>query len=487
MANETLGLTQQRSVLQDEADKIVAAAETGKRGMTKDERTKLEGLCDDIEGLDATLRGRARLAALAAGRDGGSTGRAVPFVSGVHDLSLEKPFGYDKCPQLWVDGYRTRETKEEREYRIHTGFGEQLQEIRRAELVRAEQRDHRLDTLNAWYEKRSTPSGMSEQVPADGGYLIYPDFSQEVLRLTHETGAVYNMGRRIPISDATNAIKIPAIDQTSRVDGSRWGGVRAFWMNEADALTGSKPKFRLLELVTKKLGVLYYATDEIVADSVALGSITLQAFAEEFGFKLDDAAINGDGDGKPMGVANSANPSLIVVNKESGQAASTILWANILKMWFRLWLKSRRNACWFVNQDVEQQIVQLYNNSTASASVVAGVAPYQGGFSTVQPIYTPAGYLQSQTATLMGRPMYVIEQCASLTSQGDIILADMSQWIYLDKGAPQTAASMHVRFLNDEMTYRSIFRVDGMPWWNNAITPFNGSATVSPFITLQAR
>lgn len=485
--NETLDLTQKRSTLQDEADKIVAGAESGKRGMTKDERAKADELFEEIEGLDATLRGRARIAAMSAGRDGGSNGRQVPFVSGIHDLSMEKPFGYDRCPQLWATGYQARESKQEREYRVYTGFGEQLQAIRRAEQVRAEQRDHRLDHLNEWYEKRSTPSGMSEQVPADGGYLIYPDFSQEVLRLTHETGSVWNMCRRIPLSDSTNAIKIPKIDQTSRADGSRWGGVRAFWMNEADALTGSKPKFGLLELVTKKLGLLYYATDEIVADAAALGSIVLQAFGEEMGFKLDDAAINGDGDGKPMGFANSANPSLIVVNKESGQAASTVVWQNILKMWFRLWLKSRRNACWFVNQDVEQQIIQMATNTTYGVSVVAGVAPNQGGFATVQPIYTPAGYLQSQTATLMGRPLYVIEQCAALSSQGDIILADPSQYIFVDKGAPQTAASMHVRFLNDEMTYRSIFRCDGQPWWSKDLTPFNGSTTVSPFITLQAR
>ena len=43
-------------------------------------------------------------------------------------------------------------------------------------------------------------------------------------------------------------------------------------------------------------------TDELLADAGALENILSQAFAEEIGFKLDDAIINGDGAGKPLGV-----------------------------------------------------------------------------------------------------------------------------------------------------------------------------------------
>lgn len=480
--NKTLDLTQQKAEIRDKIEVVVKAAEKREKpGLTAEERVSVDQMFEEISGIDATISANARLNAL--GANGGS---ARPIIQYVHEFSLEKPFGYDAFPRLWDN--KANETKEEKQFRIHYGFGEQLLAIRNAEMSQKNpmfKTDERLHQLNDWYQKRSTPSGMSEQVPADGGFLIYPDFSAEVYRLAHETGAVYTMGNKIPISDQTNAIKIPAVDQTSRADGSRWGGVRAYWMNEADALTPTKPKFRLLELVTKKLGVLYYATDEVVADAAALGAIITQAFGEEFGFKMDDASVNGDGAGKPQGILNS--PALIAVAKESGQATLTVVWQNILKMWFRLWIKSRRNAVWFINQDVESQLIQMMTNTTYGVSVVAGVAPDQGAFSTVAPIYTPVGYMQQPTARLMGRPVIPIEQCASLTSQGDIILADMSQWIYIDKGSPVTAASMHVRFLNDEMTYRAIYRVDGQGWWHTPLTPFNGTNTVSPFITLAAR
>lgn len=477
--NETLELQQKKAALLDEIETVTKKAETEKRGLTVDERKFTNQKFEEAEGIDSTIQARAKLAAMASASDGGSRKGHIEAT----DLYLAKPFGYDLYPRLWDN--KATETSRERSFRISTGFGEQLQAIKIAEK-RPANTDPRLWELNKRDSLESrAASGMSEAVPADGGFLIYPDFSQEVLKLTHETGRVWNMGRRIPISDATNAIKIPAIDQQSRVDGSRWGGVKSYWMNEADALTGTKPKFRLIELVLKKMGVLYYATDEIVADAAALGALTMQAFGEEFGFRLDDAFINGDGAGKPQGIMNS--PALVTVAKESGQAASTVVWQNILKMWFRLWLKSRPNAVWFINQDVEQQLLQMSTNTTYGVSVVGGVAPDQGGDSSVRPIYTPAGYLQQPTAMLMNRPVIPIEQCASLTNLGDIILCDPSQYIYIDKGDPQFAVSMHVRFLNDEATYRGILRVDGQPWWHTALTPFNGSNTVSPFVTLAAR
>jgi hypothetical protein len=48
----------------------------------------------------------------------------------------------------------------------------------------------------------------------------------------------------------------------------------------------------------------------------------------------------------------------------------------------------------------------------------------------------------------------------------------------------ESASSMHVRFLNDEMAFRITFRVDGHALWNSALTPFKGTNTLSPFVTL---
>lgn len=341
-------------------------------------------------------------------------------------------------------------------------FGEQMQAVYRASLD-PRSTDPRLSTRAV--------SGMSEGVPSDGGFLVQTEFSTELLKRTYETGQLASRCRRIPISGNSNSIKINAIDEISRADGSRWGGVRAFWTAEAGDKTNATPHFRQIDLSLKKLTGLAYATDELLADAGALDSVLMQAFSEEFGFKLDDAIMNGDGVGKPLGIL--ASPALVSVAKEAGQPADTLQPENLIKMWSRCYNRSRLNSIWFINQDIEPQLFTL--------GIQVGV-----GGSTV---YMPPGGLSGQMyGTLFGRPVIPVEQCQTLGDKGDVVLADLSQYILIDKGGVQSASSIHVRFVNDESVFRFVYRVDGQPIWHSALTPYTGSAnTVSPFITLNAR
>jgi HK97 family phage major capsid protein len=446
---------------------ILDKAKAEGRGITPEEKTSLDGFMATAESAIETISSEKRMAELAAAAQtadggGGRTGGRVEIT----ERWLEKPFG----PEIY-----TNDTPRARKAKLAIGFGEQLLAIRNQAFDPASA-DQRLFEIN----RRGTPSGASEQVPSDGGFLVYPDFSEAIESISHETGLVYQRGRKMPISATTNAIKIPGIDEQSRADGSRWGGIRMYWQNEADALTGSKPKFRLIQLELKKLTGLFYATDEIIADTGLLGSTVTQGFGEELGFKLDDAAINGDGLGKPQGILGTN--ALITVNKETGQVAATLTFENVKKMYYRLHARSRKNAVWFVNQDVEQQLLSMSQPvGTGGSSVVQGVAPMGPG------IYVPPGVQGNDNAILFGRPVIPIEQCQTLGTKGDIILADMSQWVWIDKGALQQAVSMHVQFLTDQMTFRWIYRVDGQSVWHTPLAPFAGSNTQSPFIALQTR
>jgi HK97 family phage major capsid protein len=88
---------------------------------------------------------------------------------------------------------------------------------------------------------------------------------------------------------------------------------------------------------------------------------------------------------------------------------------------------------------------------------------------------------------LLGKPVNIIEQCESLGTVGDIIFANLGEYVMIDKGGLKSDISMHVRFLNDEQVFRWTYRVDGQPAWNSALTPYKGATTLSPFITLAAR
>jgi HK97 family phage major capsid protein len=357
-------------------------------------------------------------------------------------------------------GENRREPGQAQKFR---SFGEQLIAVARAE------RDPR--NIDPRLSLRAV-SGMSEGVPADAGFLVQTDFATPLLTKTYDVAQVASRVSRTPISGNANGIKMNGINETSRANGSRWGGVQVYWTAEAGDKTATAPKFRQIQLDLKKLTGLAYATDELLQDAAALESILMRAFSEEFAFRLDDAIINGIGGGQPLGIL--ASNALVTVAAETGQLADTIVPENLVKMWSRCWGRSRLNAVWFINQDIEPQLFTM------------GLQVGLGGTAVYMP---PGGLSQQPYGTLFGRPVIPIEQCATLGGLGDIILADMSQYILIEKGGIQSASSIHVRFVNDESVFRFVYRVDGQPLWGAALTPFSGvsTSTLSPFVTLAAR
>lgn len=428
-------LRRRRGDLRDAQRALIAVARAANRELNDDERGQFDERLQQIEALNGDER---RLQALEADE-------------------RERLAGAPPAPPTPTDPNPPAPNNDQR----FSSFGEMLQCVRRAEGPGA-RLDPRLSTRAA--------SGANEGTPSDGGFLVQQDFAAELLRRVYATGGLASRARHIPISSNANGIKINGINETSRANGSRWGGVQSYWVGEADTVTASRPRFRQVELNLHKLMALFYATDELLADAAALEAVAMMAFEEEFGFKLDDAIIRGNGAGQPLGFLNS--PCLVTVAKEGGQAAASIVLENIVKMWARMWGPSRQNAVWLYNQDIEPVLFTL------------GMIVGTGG----SPIFMPPGGLSSSPyGTLLGRPMIPSEQAATLGTVGDLMLVDLGQYLMADKGGMQTASSIHVRFLYDEQVFRFTLRTDGQPLWNAALTPAQGSNTLSPFVALATR
>jgi len=377
---------------------------------------------------------------------------------------FKKPNETDEKPKEKIDTDTKTEDNAEalkddpnkEETKRFRSLGEQMMAVYRASNP-AGKIDARLTTRSA--------NGLNETNPSDGGFLVQKDFVTDLLKRTYETGVLASKVKKIPLTTNANGIKINAIDEDSRANGSRWGGIQTYWENEADQISGSKPKFRTMDLSLKKLTGLCYVTDELMQDAAALENVIREGFAEEFGFKIDDVILSGSGAGQPLGILNSG--SLVTVAKETNQTAKITV-ENLVKMWSRLWSRSRASAIWYINPEIEPYLYTLTVGD--------------------RPVYIPAGGLsEAPYATLFGRPVMPLEQCSALGQVGDIILADFGQYLLIDKGGVNATSSIHVRFLYDENVFRFIYRVDGQPVWNKALTPYKGSASVSPFVTLATR
>ena len=341
-------------------------------------------------------------------------------------------------------------------------FGEQLQAVHRAGI--GEHSDPRLII-----EDRAV-SGHSEGVPADGGFLVQSDFSNEIFKIAHDGAQFLPRCRTTPVSG--NGLTMNVIDESSRVAGSRWGGVLAYWKGEAGTATAKKIKFAEMNWKLRKLIAISYATDELLEDQSALGSVLSQAFAEEIAFMVDDSIFRGDGAAMPAGITTAA--AFVDQAIEDGQAADTIVYENLVNMWSRLHARSQPKSVWLTNQNCLPQLMLM------SMDVGTGGVP----------VYLPPGGASGAPyGTIFGRPVLVNEFSAALGDANDIVLADFSQYQVITKGGLNSAMSAHVKFAEDEMAFRFTYRVDGQSLWKSALTPFKGGAsfTQSPFIGLAER
>jgi HK97 family phage major capsid protein len=102
-------------------------------------------------------------------------------------------------------------------------------------------------------------------------------------------------------------------------------------------------------------------------------------------------------------------------------------------------------------------------------------------------MYAPAGSSGGNPFPLLkGRPVIAIEQAPQGGTPGDIVLADMSQYVLIDAGM-QMAISAESHFNTDETIFRFRWKGSGAPAWVSPITPYNGSTTKSPFVILAQR
>ena len=359
-------------------------------------------------------------------------------------------------------------------------FGEQLQRV----AVEGYRRTGR--KLDGVAIRSNAASGQNETVPEDGGILLTPTVTTSLLKGVREQSFFLPRVRKLAVGPNSNSVEMPYWPNTDRSDANRFGGAKAYWMNEAEKYTPSKTQFATRSIKLAKLGALGYATEEMLRDSTYLESIMTDAFVSAMVWEVDEAIVSGQGTvegetARPTGFLNAANKALITVPKETGQTAATITAANIMAMYNRMDPEARSRAIWLVNPDVEAQLMLM---TMQTGSIAAGETTASIG----QLVYMPPNGLSAQPyGTLLGRPVVSNEHMPALGSAGDIAFVDPGEYFWLERDGLKRATSVHVRFEYDEMAFKFTWRCNGMPSRYAVKTPAKGSTTRSAYVTLAAR
>lgn len=328
----------------------------------------------------------------------------------------------------------------------------------------------RLQKAGELYDKQKA-TGMSTFIDADGGFLVPPQYSNNLFIVAYEKSSILSRITGVPMT--SNSIKFPYVDGFDHSSGQLYGGIIFKWVQEGTVGTATKPKLGELTLDLKDLMGLLYTTNQLLEDSpISLEPLFNTMFTDALVFILEKSFIGGNGVGKPLGFMNA--PCTITVDKEDTQTKETIWFENVVNMFSRIW--RTQNAMFLANRDTLPQLMKLQ-------IVIGG-----GGV----PLWIPANSISGRPHdTLMGLPIEFSEHCKTCGTAGDLMLNDWTQYIVGRKvgaeGNPKTDTSIHLKFDYNETCFRFTFRVDGQPWWKSALTPAESTKTLSPSVIIQTR
>lgn len=348
-------------------------------------------------------------------------------------------------------------------------LGDFLRAVAIADGTRGQRVDPRL--VYTTFEQRA-PSGFNESIPQDGGWLVDKEMFGGLLERAFQMSNLAARAQRLPIGANKNGMTFQRLKDDSRATGSRFGGVRAYWLGEGERKIASRFQFEPMEMKLKKLAALCYATDELLEDSVALEGLINRTFPKEFAFTIDESILWGTGVGQPLGVFNSG--AVVTVAPQGAQTARTIVYENILNMISVFHEEPGSQPIWIANRNTLPQL--------------ATMALMMGGSGV--PVWMPAdGRQERALPTLFGYPVVWSEHAATLGETGDLSLVDLNQYLIIEKGGLKADVSGHVRFEYDEQVFRFVYRIDGQTTVNKPVTPYRGAAGEkhSPFVTLGPR
>lgn len=321
--------------------------------------------------------------------------------------------------------------------------------------------DQRLKYFDDDQGRARQAKDLAEAVGSTGGFLVPTEFQTQLMSFAASESVV--RPRATVIRMRRRAIQIPVLDQTGSTAGKpNWfGGMQAYWAEEAAEKSQTDPAFRQIELVAHKLIMYTRSSDELLDDS----ALSLQdflsgpmGFAGAIAWYEDYAFIHGSGAGQPLGVVNA--PATITVNR---QTQNGITYTDLTTM-LENFLPSGQGV-WLMTQSALSDMLQL-NGPTGNPSFIWGSA------------------VNGAPNTLLGLPVIFTEKASRIGTAGDVILADWRYYLIGDRQATTVESTQFDRWRYDQTSWRGVHRVDGQPWMSAPLTYQDGTTQVSPFVIL---
>jgi len=438
----TTEMRREKAALVDQSRALLSKAEAEGRGqLSKTEQAEFDGLMDKIDrqGIEIVTEERMQREELMLATPVNDGGWYSP--SGSVPVQIVPP-GQPEPRDYRSLFYGNRHAP------LDNGGFENWKEF--IEVIRSGKYDPRL-------EKRQFTGSDADL----GGYSMPEELISWLMDKSLENEIVRPRATIYPMAARTRRIPAWAGETHTgeAVPLQLFGGFTPVWMEEAGAQVDQIATLRQIVLTAYKLGIYASASNELAADGLDFDRQLSEALTRAVSFTLDYYYLRGDGSDKPLGVLNC--PSLITVPRTGPDG---IVYQDVINMYSRLHPVAAGKALWVANHETMPQLLSMVDPSDHL-------------------VWSPNAR-EGVPGNLLGLPLLRTEKLPGLGTEGDLILVDFSHYAIGIRKEMAIERSNAPGWANDLMSYRVLLRTDGEDTWESAITPVEGTDTLSWCIAL---
>jgi HK97 family phage major capsid protein len=260
---------------------------------------------------------------------------------------------------------------------------------------------------------------LQEGVDADGGYLVPDEYDSRLIDVLEEENIMRKLGTKITTS-GEHKINIAATKPA------------AAWIEEGGALTFGDATFSQILMDAHKLHVAIKVTEELLYDNAFnLENYILTQFGKALANAEEDAFLNGDGEGKPLGLFAATGGGTVE------DTVTTVKADDMINLVYALKRPYRKSASFIINDKNLASIRKLKDANQAY-------------------IWQPS-YQAGEPDRLLGYPVYT----SAFAPEDGIAFGDYSYYNIGDRGSRSFSELRELFAGNGMIGYVAKERVDG--------------------------
>lgn len=287
---------------------------------------------------------------------------AKAFVESKRDkdglLSEEDAKTYDEMEQK-VKNYSTEIDRLEAMERMENELAKPVNQPLTSKPMSTEKKEEKTGRASDEYKEgmlnalrsnfRQVSNVLQTGVDTDGGYLVPEEYDSRLIDGLTEENIFRALGTTITTSG----------ERKINIAGSK---PAALWIEEGGELSFGDAKFDQILLDAHKLHVAIKVTEELLYDNAFnLENYILNAFSKALSNAEEDAFLNGDGQGKPLGVLHPTGGGEVAVTT----SGASITADEIMSLVYKLKRPYRKNAVFITNDQTLAVIRKLKDGNGA--------------------------------------------------------------------------------------------------------------------------